>query len=549
MSPVLSILSAWLLISTAPVTTQDTSLWRYTTTEKMEFYRVTPLGDLLVGTKDEVVVLDPETGEVQWTRSDIDWRKVQSFNAIPFKPYSVLRTKDGIVLIDMATGETLWDSTSVPLKKVRGHLPVPGHDLLLVYGEGQESKRTLVAVDVTTGEVRWQQDTLFRESPKVVDRSLAGHQPPLEDSDSTFILSISKDGPMRIHSRTGELLWRTNLDRDPPMLSEGYAPMLHHNGVLPVPYRKTYWNDYQKVDHKLIAFDMDDGSVIWDREDKFPGHLVRMEITGHGLVVVGYPGFRRGEQLPMDRPFIDLVDWETGLSIWERPFGDLSIDAPFVVDADGIFIAKREELVALDYEDGSSHQIAQFEFQGGEHPLRVQMASTGFLVSANQNLLSLDRTGEVQYHRYYEPPGRSWLENAAIMASEAFVAATAIDCMYRGGDSRDLRPAVLVAGSREWRALVFEACTGWSVENPDSVLPPSAEDAVNWVNYTYVYTKQPSSTGRDGFSLVKLDMRNGEEVARVWIDERHPDYVLDPINGFVFVKENDKEIFALKFPL
>ncbi len=186
---------------------QDTSLWRYTTTEKIEFYRVTPLGDLVVGTKDQIVSLNPETGEVQWTRSDIQKLPTEGFGPIPFTPYSVLRTKDGIALIDLATGETLWDSTVVPLEKVRGYLLVPQHDMLLVYGETPGSKRTFVAVELTTGEVRWGQDTLLQENPKLQRghgiHSFAGHQPPLLDSDTTFILNISKDGPLRIDSRTG----------------------------------------------------------------------------------------------------------------------------------------------------------------------------------------------------------------------------------------------------------------------------------------------------------------------------------------------------------
>jgi hypothetical protein len=65
-------------------------------------------------------------------------------------------------------------------------------------------------------------------------------------------------------------------------------------------------------------------------------------------------------------------------------------------------------------------------------------------------------------------------------------------------------------------------------------------------NYVHVYTGQPVG-GREGFSLVKLDIRDGEEAGRVWIDKRRPDYVLDPISGFVFVKEKDNEIVAFKF--
>ena len=73
-------------------------------------------------------------------------------------------------------------------------------------------------------------------------------------------------------------------------------------------------------------------------------------------------------------------------------------------------------------------------------------------------------------------------------------------------------------------------------------------DAVEWANYAHVYTKQPDAAGREGFSLVRIDKRDGEEIGRVWIDERRPDYVIDGPSGMVFVKVDDKEIFALRFP-
>ena len=121
-----------LLLPVAAVQGQDTTLWRYTTNEKISFYQVTPLGDLVVGTKEKVVALDPETGHVRWSRNDIlkppggfiinpGPFPGAAFDPIPFSPYAVLRTKDEIALIDLATGETLWNSTTMPLKKVRGH--------------------------------------------------------------------------------------------------------------------------------------------------------------------------------------------------------------------------------------------------------------------------------------------------------------------------------------------------------------------------------------------------------------------------------------------
>ena len=610
MLSVIAVLSASLLVSSPPLTAQDTSLWRYTTTEKIEFYRLTPLGDLLVGTKDEVVVLDPETREVRWTRNDILKKPGglvinpaplpgAAFDPIPFSPYGVVRTNDGIAMIDLGTGETMWDSTAVPLEKVRGHLTVPQHKMVLVYGETPESKRTLIAVDVVTGEVGWRQDTLFRRSSPNLQRinslrSLTGHQPPLVDSDSTFILNLSKDGPMRIHSRTGELLWRLDLNKNPPLLREGYAPMLYDSGVLFVPY-----------DKKLVAVNTSDGSVIWDRRRNFRSRLTQMELTSHGLVVRGRKPPEREYAGPdegfIDKPatnfFLDLVDAETGTSVWPTSVRDVRIDTPFIVDGDAIFVTKEREFVALDFLDASRVTIAEFEFEDGAQPDAVQIVGVNFLLSSGGNFLSLDR-GAVRYYRYYPGPGLSLVETVALSAGYlAFDAITGSDTSRLSTALADLESwaalavtagaaeftagaAEFTAGAAEFRAellaclpaalvfgsecpslspAVFTALTvvaGAAIVEVVEAVDEAADVVAKILRreigrsqagyYRYVYTEQPLRD-HEGFSLVKLDIRNGEEAGRVWIGDRRPDYLVDPISGFVFVKENDKEIVAFRF--
>ena len=340
------VLSAMLSVATALLTilmssqvalqAQDAPLWRYTTTEKITFYQLTSLGDLLVATKEQVVVLDPETGDVRWARTDI--LKPPSgiisnpgpFPTAEYSPISltssaVFRTKDGMAVVDLASGETLWDSTAVHLKKVRGHLAVLQHGLVLVYGETPESKKTLVAVEMATGEVRWRQDSLFRKSPKIEKvnsvRFLAWQQTPVVDSDSTLILWLSKDGPMKLDARSGEVLWRSSFEKDPPLLSQGYGPMVYHNGVLYAPYKK-----------KMVAFNTEDGSLLWERRKNFRNPVVQMEITDHGMVV-------RGRKYDEDDPagpgkdfFVDLVDLSNGESLWQDDFRKVKINTPFFVD-------------------------------------------------------------------------------------------------------------------------------------------------------------------------------------------------------------------------
>ncbi len=48
--------------------------------------------------------------------------------------------------------------------------------------------------------------------------------------------------------------------------------------------------------------------------------------------------------------------------------------------------------------------------------------------------------------------------------------------------------------------------------------------------------------------MVRLGRTDGEELGRLWLDERNADYVLDEIGGFVFFKSDDSEIVAYRAP-
>jgi hypothetical protein len=509
---------------------QTAPVWRHTTEENISFLRLAPTGHLLVGTRDRVVSLNPEAGDVRWARTDLGGLSEEAFNPIRATPYAVVRTKDGIALLDVGSGETMWDSTAIPLEKVRGYLLLRRHGMVLVYGEAAESRRTFVAVEIGTGAVKWRQDTLLRRNPPLASRSgirsFSGHQPPIFDSDTSFILNLSKDGPLRIHARTGELLWRLDSDENPPLLTQRYARMVYDAGVLFVPYDRT-----------VLAVNTDDGTIVWDREEDFRSRLTQMQLTAAGLVVRGRrPPDLDDEALQGTEFFIDLLDPGTGYSLWHEPFTSVIHDIPFLAEPDAIFVTRERDVVALDYFDGSAVEIGAFELEGGGVPTRVELSGPNLHIASRQDFVSLTRAGLLRYHRYYEAPGASVLEEIA-----TFVALVVIENAFCDQEVED--PDCYGSEDEVSFGDAWDEMAEWR----DTFLLRQAA-TVEAANYAYVYTKAPDATGRRGFSLVKLDKRSGEEAGRVWIDERRPEYVIDPVAGIVFVKEDDKVIYAARFP-
>jgi outer membrane protein assembly factor BamB len=503
---------------------QVPSVWTFAATEDVTFMRLTPFGSVVVSTPDRLVALDPATGQPIWVRQDIKNLSAGGFDIVSLTPYGVVRTKNGLAVLDVQTGATLWDSTTVPLDEVRGYIHVLEHRLMLVYGHKKPHGRALVAIDIDSGKVRWQQHGLLRSDPELWENdgvhSLGWHQPPLVDSDTTLILYINKDGPFKIHAATGQLLWRVDSlkGEDPPTLAEAYPRMVLGDTILVVPYGK-----------RLMAVNATDGRVVWDHHDNFKSPVAQIQLTSLGVLVRGARPLNQQKKLSMPDAFLDLLDAKGGTSRWPRPFLDMKHDAvaPFLVVDDTAYLGDRERLFTVALQGGAVRQLTNYKFEGGEEPVTVERRGEQLLLLSAHNLLLVNTRDAQQVARYYPAPGSSFLSKlgkAALFTMSAMSQA--------GAASQAGRPGVHVTGSFDYNPFIKQRIQG---------VVRAAE------TYTFMYTRAPDAAGREGFSLVRLRKADGQESGRLWFDDRSPEYLLDVASSTVYWKHGDREIVARKF--
>jgi outer membrane protein assembly factor BamB len=347
---------------------------------------------LLVATGTSLAGLDPTTGRTLWTRTDLADLKWATVDFVGRTGYGVVTRGDTMEVLDLRSGQKRWDTRALSFTAARGWLPLGGPDTaILMLGRTAESPATLSAVELATGKVRWRQDHLFGIEPKVFRTSgvpyLLGHQDPLSDSDSTLILYISPEGPLRLDARSGALLWRSSdVHSDKvPAPRDGYAWMRERRGVIFVPTEK-----------QVAALRVADGHPAWDAPHAFKSQVIDMGWTPRGLLV-------RGDE------WIDLLDPTTGKSLWHAPV-EVKHSTRMVIRGDTIYIRADKKLLAIQVTDGSVRTLATLKFEQGEEPGGFAVFPEGIVLNSWHHVTQFDRQGLQRNHGFYPSPKENFGE-------------------------------------------------------------------------------------------------------------------------------------------
>ena len=525
----------------------DQPVWTLNTDRYISFYQLTPEGILVVSTEGGLLGVDTATGKAVWTRGDVSNIVSPGANAGPATsigtappsapprawldvlsatPYGVLTIDSAgerarLELIDLRTGERRWDSRGLPVHDVRGYFDVPGRDLLMVYGTAGEPgspQRLWLGVDLETGALRWQSDSLLPEPPiefepdgTGLDASrgaLRGHQGPVLDSDSTAVLFVSEWGPVKINLRTGSRVWASALRAGrPPALVQDYPRILEADGVLYAPAGKS-----------LEAFSAADGRPLWPAPRKFSGQVAQLELTSAGLLVRGGrvwapPGNPRG-----GKPFLEVLDPATGTARWAQRGKQFEVTTPFALDGDRLYVATRNRLYRIALRDGTASELAEVKFRGGEEPVGLEYRDGKVLLLANHNVALFDTAGVAGYQAYFERPAASTFQHvtrAALLVASVYSLASG-----QGYGYYYMPP------------LVYPAAVG---ERP----PSSA--------YVYVVAAHADTAGIAGPGLLKVRKDTGKPERWVVLADKSPDYRLDERGGLLLVKRDDRQIDCYRF--
>jgi len=548
-----------------------------------KWHRMTSLGLLLVGTDDALLLVNGETGKIQWQRDDIKKTLPYNVRDIPGSPIILVNDWSGAMGskvsargLNIDTGQDVFQ-TEPENGQSLGLYPVPGRDMVLNVAQlSSEGTGVFVtAFETTTGKKLWRTKIAgmmgFQLYPAetggffVTKQDLSGHQNPVYDGDTAY---LPFQGLMALDLGSGAIKWNNEFtvgaDKE---LKKAYAePVVDGDTV------------YASGKGTVYAIDKASGAIRW-KSDKilsgiFSSGAISQVLPAIDTVYVRLGGnffnyVEKGYELKTPLGVMAL-DRATGAKKWEYKDAKDGITNLLYLPENGVvMMSDAHELSGLLLESsgkaGKKFEVP-LEFKrkisGGEVAAAGIGALSGLMtggiagalqggvgaasskgrldvpvaliprkdgsviVAGKQHLMAFDPVAQkINWSTYYPAPGGNSLGLAA-MSALTLVAATSYGVSAAQGGM-----------SQSWAHNSNESNFGslGAMAQKRYTASQQARD------YAYVLTTV--TEGKDsGTGLMAISLANGEPGAQVLLKDKEPEYAVDDLTGRLYYFNGKKQL-------
>ena len=549
--------------------------WTAKLPEAVKWQETTSIGTLLVGTSASICSLDPETGAIQWTRSE--FAKTSTFNVreIPGTPVllvndhsSAMNPKTKIAALNILTGETLWETEKEQGYPI-GAFPVLSKKLVLVFqnGSSEGGGIYLTAHEILTGKKLWRVkysgagDVILHRADNsgkfIPTMDLSGNAEPVVEGDFVY---LPFTGAACYNLDTGEKKWSHEFKSVPRDFKRAAAGIMIDGDTV-----------FASGVSKVVAIDKASGTVKWESKKVFSGTIVQLLPSANQLLVrLGGNFLPEGQkEWKLEKPLrVVSLNKADGVEIWEFKDLDDGITNMQLIDGqDTVMLADARRLIGLDL-NGAGKMKEKFsvplEFKrkvgGGEAAAKIGLGVLGGLsglakgvgsaasdkgrldipvnvtklesgkivVRGKQHLLGFDpATQSIAWSTYYPAPGSAGWEMGVMIALTAAQGLSA-NASYASGQS--------------------------SLSSASSDISKSLDNFNKFQNKRYAATKSGKQLvyiltrveegGSKGVGLMAIDIVTGESAGQVLLKDKDPEYAVDDVMGRLFYVSGKSEITA-----
>jgi hypothetical protein len=293
-----------LLLLTIPAFAQ----WEVNLRKTINWYQVTPMGNLILSTNDGLVGLNEQNGELLYTIPNVVSAIEEEFQIIPNTPFGMISQMEGRLasklIFKLTDGKVLFDSKQEGISIGKQYLLGSTGDFIFQGIRGKES--VFFLVDAATGTIRWEQSNLFGNGifAEVIDGA------PIENEQGNFIIptvgGMSGGSIYCFSPQDGKQQWKAELPKLKGAQSATQTATKLATSILEKD--KFIYMRGQSV----MAYNINNGQTMWSEPAKQRGLPDRVIYDPFGLIVAS----ALDPNNTVFKPTMAMYDYKTGKEIW-----------------------------------------------------------------------------------------------------------------------------------------------------------------------------------------------------------------------------------------
>ncbi|MDB5195716.1 MAG: hypothetical protein JWP88_86 [Flaviaesturariibacter sp.] len=395
--------------------------WKKSFPGKIEWYKVTDAGIVIVCTKDALYGIDPLTGAEKWKKEDLNKIVEENYDPIEASPLIAIVDRGMIprhVIIDVYSGQTLVDTKEAGLYAVQKRFADPDLKGIFFFGTSKTGKPVMMLIDAATGAKRWEVEKIFEKNSEQIVAA------PYSVSADAFMIATTK-GIYKISKASGEVLWNTDMKNEVPELKpepaqtskvpfagfgKAFKGMNKAQGAMATATNARFFQlekypatvYFYTQDH-FTAFSIADGKEVWDRI-KLKSPVTDIIYDSHGLLVATAENDDDekkkksliGKLADKNKARLMCLDYSTGKELWKEA---LSIAGDVVyykyADMNTLCLATANEkgknrIDVVNLGDGSTKTKNPIKVDGDILDIRMVPQGLLYRTTDEMNILNLE---------------------------------------------------------------------------------------------------------------------------------------------------------------
>lgn len=301
--------------------------WNKQMSADILWQEVTALGNLIVSSREGLMGVNTETGDFSWSSRAFGNLGTEAYEELPNSPFFTVTTNNSLHLIDQFSGKEVFNSTNVGLKEIASYYLLYNSDAILVAGKDINDEPLMVSVKMSNGSLSW---SMNEEFGSIIAVNELGNQK---------LLIVTLFNNYKLNADTGNIIWKETISKEANQIDKmgAFGALLKEaaNNIskdmdIELRFYKPeggdvfYLGSQQERQSGMTsstgatqvnftnhynAYNINDGSLVWNEELKVNGALGQVSFLDEGLLVLPDDG---------NRTKINLFDYQTQEGLWGK---------------------------------------------------------------------------------------------------------------------------------------------------------------------------------------------------------------------------------------